>query len=116
MVGVRYLRGLGARILRYTRHLRELRRVGAIRKRWGGLYPCIPNRWIRREHSSELGAWTTASTRQGHEWTAGDPVPSDKETLVYILGRTNGHINNRHAGIVRSVNVHCDSAHDKARP
>lgn len=94
MVRVRYLTRVGQRILRNTRHLRELQRVGAIRKRWGSLYPNLPSGWIRREYTTELGTWTTAETLQGDEWLGGDPVPSDKEKLAYILGRNNGHTSN----------------------
>lgn len=99
MAGIRYLRRLGQRILCDARHLRELRRVGAIRGGWRSLYPNLPHRWIRREHTTELGTWRTAETDQGYEWLGGDPVPSDKEKLVYILERNNGH--NNHSTIRR---------------
>lgn len=94
MVGVRHLRRMGARILCDARHLRELRRVGAIRRTWRNLYPHLPNHWTRREYTTELGTWTVAETHQANEWLAGDPVPSDKEHLTYILGRNNGHTSN----------------------
>lgn len=108
MATVRYIKQLGSRILCDTRHLRELRRIGAIRKGWRSLRPNLPPNWTRREYISEHDSWTVLETKQGNEWLAGDPVPSDKETLGYILGRQHGQDNHIRTGNISDS----DNGHD----